>query len=626
MSPTPAAERRAQTPRHVALLLTICALTFFLNLGGTRLWDRDEPRNAGCTREMLQRGDWVTPMFNGELRTHKPVLLYWLMMTSYAVFGQNEWGARFWSAALAAGSVLMTYAIGRRLFNASAALWGGVVLASNLQFAMIGRAATPEMLFSFCLTAVLFVYVFGAFRRKDVLAETIEPTVPLDADAKRPFFPSWPVAFLMYAVVGLAVLAKGPAGLVLPVAALGMFLLVVRMPEPSVVEDVAHLPRSRRWLRAAWRVFHPVHFMRTAWSMRPITALVAAGIVALPWYVMVWHATTPKGAWVKGFLFEHNIGRAARAMEGHGGGALLYPLTVLFYYPLATLVGLMPWSILAVPVIMDAWKRVRRRDPWSPGYVLLACWVGVIMAAFAVARTKLPSYMTPIYPALALGVGCFIHHWVRGRAAVPNKSLTDALLVLAGIGVGLWTGLPIGAWLYMRGELWLGFVALIPIAGALLALRLLKQGDRFAAARVFSLMAVAIVTAVFAVVMVRVDKYQHSHGVMRAIHARSDHPQIASFNRLEPSWVFYSGQTVEDYKSSADAARFLASSPDAFIITSEEKLPQLKPALPDGVGVVAKVPYFGRKGQLLVIGRENGNGAVAGTGGKDHTEAQVKGS
>src|SRR5829696_5409210 len=135
-----------QTARHVVLLLAICALTFFANLGASRLWDRDEPRNAGCTREMLQRGDWVVPVFNGELRTHKPVLLYWLMMTSYAALGDNEWGARFWSAALAAGSVLMTYAIGRQLFNSSAALWGGIVLASNLQFAMIGRAAGDAVL------------------------------------------------------------------------------------------------------------------------------------------------------------------------------------------------------------------------------------------------------------------------------------------------------------------------------------------------------------------------------------------------------------------------------------------------------------------------------------------------
>ena len=68
---------------------------------------------------MIARGDWITPYFNGQMRTAKPVLLYWFMMTAYAVFGVNEFAARFWSAGLALGTVLATYAIGRRLFQPS---------------------------------------------------------------------------------------------------------------------------------------------------------------------------------------------------------------------------------------------------------------------------------------------------------------------------------------------------------------------------------------------------------------------------------------------------------------------------------------------------------------------------
>ena len=104
------------TARHILLIVILGTLVLFSNLGGPRLWDRDEPRNAGCAREMLERGDWVTPVFDGELRTHKPVLLYWFMMTAYAVFGVNEFAARFWSAATAIGTALLTYGIGRRLW------------------------------------------------------------------------------------------------------------------------------------------------------------------------------------------------------------------------------------------------------------------------------------------------------------------------------------------------------------------------------------------------------------------------------------------------------------------------------------------------------------------------------
>jgi 4-amino-4-deoxy-L-arabinose transferase-like glycosyltransferase len=610
------------TARHVALLLAISALTFFLNLGTPRLWDRDEPRNAGASLEMLNSNppDWVVPRFNGELRVHKPVLINWFMMSSFAAFGRwdLEFAARFWSAALAAGTVLMAYAIGRRLFSASAAFWSGVVLASNLQFCMLGRAATPEMLFTFFLTASMLAYVLGTFRPKGrVGSDDDEPVPPQLRDSAAGYFPAWPVAALVYALMGVAVLAKGPAGLVLPTAVIGMFLLVMRLPERGGGEP-SRASWWRRLPRAAGRAFAPAHFVGTAWSMRPITALVAAGVVALPWYVAVWYATTPRGAWVKGFLFEHNLGRAARAMEGHGGSLLVYPLMVLFYYPVAILVGLLPWSLLVVPAAMDGVDRVRRRHAWWAGYVFLACWAGVYVVAFSVVRTKLPSYMTPVYPALALGMGAFVHHWVSRRSAVPEKSLTDAFRLMAGVGVAAAVGVPVvilavPSLAALRPEAWLGLLGLIPFAGALLALKTLAGGDALAAGRMFAATAVAMMVAVWAVAVVRVDRrVQHSRPILAAINSRSSAPRIATYNRLEPSWVFYAGQTLKDYRSASQAADFLSASPDAFIITSGDELASLRPALPPGVDVVAQTPYFGRKFPLYVIGRKEPPGPAPG--------------
>ena len=89
-----------QTIRHLAILLGVALVVLFSNLGSTRLWDRDEPRNAGCALEMIQRGDYMVPWFNDELRTHKPALVYWLIVSAYHIFGVNEFAARFWSAVL----------------------------------------------------------------------------------------------------------------------------------------------------------------------------------------------------------------------------------------------------------------------------------------------------------------------------------------------------------------------------------------------------------------------------------------------------------------------------------------------------------------------------------------------
>ncbi|HEX5104907.1 MAG TPA: hypothetical protein VFV87_13900, partial [Pirellulaceae bacterium] len=71
--------------QQLAIVVLVAATVMLTNLGGPRLWDRDEPRNAGCAREMLQRGDWIVPTFNGELRAQKPVFLYWCIMAGYSV-------------------------------------------------------------------------------------------------------------------------------------------------------------------------------------------------------------------------------------------------------------------------------------------------------------------------------------------------------------------------------------------------------------------------------------------------------------------------------------------------------------------------------------------------------------
>jgi 4-amino-4-deoxy-L-arabinose transferase-like glycosyltransferase len=368
--------------------------------------------------------------------------------------------------------------------------------------------------------------------------------------------------------------------------------------------------------------------------MRPLTALLAAGVVALPWYVAV--ARRTHGEWVYGFIFEHNLGRAARPMEGHGGTVWMYPMMVAAYYPLTVLVGLLPWSLLIVPVVIDTIKRLRRRDPWHLGYVFVACWVGVYVVAFSLVRTKLPSYMTPIYPALALATGCFVHHWVAGRAAAPRKSVTDALRLMAAVGVGLVVGVPLLLWSLrmlapVRPEAWVGLLGFIPLVGALLALRAVRRGNLPAASHVFGATAVAMTVAFFAIAVVRVDyRVQHSTPVLEAIHARSESPRIATFNRLEPSWVFYSGQTLEEFRAARDAVAFLSSSPDAFIITSGDKLPGIRPSLPSGIGVVAEVPYFGRKEPLCVIGHQpmttQGTVATKGEGAGDVVAQEPQGS
>jgi 4-amino-4-deoxy-L-arabinose transferase-like glycosyltransferase len=601
--------------KQVALVAAIAALVMLTNLGGPRLWDRDEPRNAGAAREMLWRSDWVVPTFNGELRTHKPVLLYWCIMASYLGLGVSEFAARLPSALCAIGTCICVYRMGRRLFGPQAAVWAGIALATSLMFVVAGRAATPDSLLIFCTSLALMIYVCGTFRpRFDTTPVDSEPQLHSSPHAPREvsitrsvtptrvagqYFPQhWPTVVVMYAAMGLGGLAKGPVGLVLPTAVIGMFLLIVRLPRWNSAEGrnaTEGVPYS-----AVLRLIaplEPLHFLRTCWSMRPLTALFAASAVAVPWYLAVGLATD--GEFLRGFFLEHNLGRATGVMEHHGG--------FIFFYPVTILVGFFPWSIFAIPLAIDTVLQLRRRDRFHAGYLLAVCWIGVYVVLFSLARTKLPSYVTPCYPALALLAGDYIDRWSRQSAAVAGRWLVTAFGCLALIGIAVAIAVPMVARRYLPGEEWLGLLGLVPLAGGVACMGLVAARSYKPAAAALAATAVGFVTMLFAVGTERIDRHQASHRLWEAVYARSADPQIASYKVLEPSWVFYSGRFIREFGALLDrpsrenVAAYLAHSPDAFVITTEKKLAEVSHALSPNVGIIATAPYFLKDGETLVL-------------------------
>lgn len=578
-----------QSLRHQAIIVIIAGLVLFTNLGGPRLWDRDEPRNAGCAAEMFQRGDWVVPVFNAELRAHKPVLLYWLIMSAYTVFGVNEFSARFWSAVLAMGTALATYHIGRRFFNARVGLWAGIILATSLMFDVAGRAATPDSVLIFFSTLALTVYVLAAIRPEST------------------HFPaSWTVIALMYAIMGMAVLAKGPAGVVLPTAVIGMYLLIVRLPASS--DATTHDRWCDRVLRLL-RPFAPMHFLRTCWFMRPLTAIAIVSAVALPWYIWVGFRT--EGEFLREFFLEHNVGRASRAMEGHSGS--------LLFYPVAILIGFFPWSVFAGPTLIGVVSRIRRHDPWYPGYVFASCWISVYVGLFSLAQTKLPSYVTPCYPALALLTACFMYHWTRGEAVASRLWPRLSFASLALVGVGMIIALPLVASRYFPGEGWLGMAGLIPLIGAVLGLVFFETDRVRSAGIAFGVMSVALTTFLFGFAINRVDRHQQNDVLLAAIEQNSPNPHVGAFGCLEPTWVYYGGRPIDELTLSASnrtstdrgewkpkprpsAADFFCNGEDRFIITTDHHWEQLRPTLPTEAIVLAECPLFLKDDRLLLIG------------------------
>jgi 4-amino-4-deoxy-L-arabinose transferase-like glycosyltransferase len=522
---------------HYALLLLVSAGLFLVNLGGPSLWDLDEGRNATAAQEMLEAQEWVVPTFNAQLRVDKPVLLYWLQILAYRLCGVNEFAARLPSALAALVTVLLTYELGRRLFGAATGLLGGLVLASTVLFCVSAHFANPDALLNACtiLTFFLFWRSFAASGR------------------------AWLI--LCGASTGLAVLAKGPVGLALPAAAIGLFLL---------------------WSRQLRRLL----------DRRLVLGLLAFVLVALPWYV--WVGVETKWQFLRGFLLTHNIDRLRNPMENHGGSVLYYAATLV--------VGFAPWSIFFGPAVWYAlWSVIRRpwsafRAWWEPAhdaecgkegdqgksrtadaYRFLWCWMAVYFLFFSLAATKLPSYILPLYPPLALLTARFLDRWRRGIVQPPvwTVHLGPACLALVGV-VTILVLLAAGGVLrlaLLRGrflpglESW-AFLGVLPILGAVGTWWLLHRRQRGGVVAAVAVTAVLFVGALAAFGSLAFNRFKAPRPLVELAHAlqRRSEIRIGCF-QLEhlPSLNFYCQRNVEHQKNEAEVRAFLRSAYPSYL-------------------------------------------------------------
>ncbi len=382
---------------HYLLLTALAVPLFFWNLGGASLWDLDEGRNLTCAREMMLSGNWIVPTFNGELRDHKPALLYWLQIFCYQIGGVNEAMGRLPSALAALLTLFTAYELGRRMFSKTTGLLAGLVAATSPMLIGAARFANPDAL-------------LNSFTALTMLAFWI--------NVQRPSL--W--GFLLIGVsTGLAVLAKGPVGLALP-GAIGLAFLVW----------------ERRW---------PM-----LWDRRLVWTTVAFLLVAAPWYALVGVITHAN--FLTGFLLRHNVDRFMSTMENHRGSILYYPLVILAgSMPWSLFAAGTMWTALwscirnPGPRWQAAWDKAA--DPVGRGgasaYRLLAAWIVVYLAFFSVSATKLPNYILPVIVPWTLLSARFLDRWRKESLALPTWYLTCAVGGFALIGVGIGVGVSVAA-------------------------------------------------------------------------------------------------------------------------------------------------------------------------------------
>lgn len=542
----------------LAMLVLVAGSVFFTNLGGAKLWDRDEPRNAGCAIEMLQRGDWVTPMFNDELRGQKPVLTYWLMMSAISVFGNNEFAVRFSSALLGVGTVVLTYLWVRHLLFPLIACWTGLILSTTLMFTLASRAATPDAPLIFCSSLAIAAYVLLTFQPsksvdwKGVFSES------RSARLRRPgvWFPSGFGAMLVYAAMALGVLAKGPVAVVLPTIVIGLFILVESSFDSHVV---VHGQRSgwRWWTSRVASVMNPQRFLKAVRQMQPWWMVAMVVCISLPWFV--WVGLRTDGEFLRQFFFREHFERATTAMEGHRGGWWFYPLTIL--------TGVFPWSIAFVPALL-IWRRLAKNSAsagqsntteadvvtasiqmtgrWTSAWTLATVWVGLQVTIFSLASTKLPSYVTPCYPAVALLL-----------ALVPTQlSLSDWSLrpiwLRAGFATWIASGIAVSSVLTyvlvtkMHWSIgWLPGLGATLLVGGVVAWYCFEQRQWRRVTQVMFATSWLFIVSAFGFATHYVSQYRSTDELWQiARQHQREGALLASYRDLESTWVYYAHQPI----------------------------------------------------------------------------------
>ncbi len=368
------------TARDRLLLAALSLVVLLPGIFGVSLADRDEGWYAQVSREMLESGDWLIPRYLGQPWIAKPPLLYWCVAASFAVFGVHAWAARLVSVLAMAGAVQLVASLGAALGNRRVA-W--IAAASFI------TAGLPVVIGKLVLTdALLLVGCLGAMV---LLWHSTTRGISLGRGAG------------FWLLVGLAILAKGPAVLVF-VGAFALGLLLIR-------RSVA----VRLWL------------------MSPVCLVVAA-----PWYIYVGqHAG---GTFWQQFVGFEIASRLVSTPHGHGGPP--------GYYLLLSLAGWLPWTVLVPGAVFATWQ-ARRADRVAR---LLLIWCAVPWLFLELIPSKLPHYILPCYVPLAIMFG---RMWDDGLQRVLSHreahvlGLWVAVMMLCGVALiaaaGAWHDLAWGA-------------------------------------------------------------------------------------------------------------------------------------------------------------------------------------
>ncbi len=481
------------------LAIFLLTLAVFLLTTQSSLWDLDESLYARISCEMLQSGEWCLPTMNGQVFSEKPPFAFWTMAASMGLFGVNAVAARLPAVISFALTGWLVFLLGWELFSPRVGFWSSAIFMSSVMTLYLGSAAMVD--------APLLAFI----------------SVAMWAHLKSIFHPQkwifyWPVLAL---ALGLAALTKHPVGIatVAPATFLSTWMLRKEM----------RIPKSY-WLGL-------------------LTACGAGYALYLSWLIPV-RNMAPGIA--EEMLGRQIVGRFFTPMQGHGADTLLGYLALLPIYVPILLAGFLPWSVF-LPAVISLLMRRRVGDRISR--IFLISWALPIFVLFSLAVTKLPHYIFPLLPPVALLTAAALESWRNGyldRKESRWLGVGAWFLVLVSLVFGI---LLCSAIFFIGQDPW-RIETVVPgvafIGLTLTVFRLIKREKIRSAARVLLVgMPLFVVLAARLILPGIEPLLKISPALAETIRAhRSNNEPVAMCGYREASFVFYmnlpAGQSISD--------------------------------------------------------------------------------
>ena len=363
-----------------ACLFAFVTALWLTHIGNRKLANPDEGRYSVLAMHMADSGDFVTPRLNGLKYFEKPPMQYWATAIAIKTFGKSEWSARLYTALCGLLTILMVAYTAGRLFSREIGIFTGLVLVACPYYTALANVVTLDMGLTFWTTLSVCAFL---------LSQRTDPHPPFVKE-------KWTWLLIGWAAMGGAVLSKGLIGLVFPAAILFLYCLI-----------------QWDWKRLA--------------AINWLSGFLIFFAVAAPWFVMV----ANRNPEFLHFFFVHEHFQRFTTTEHRRVEPFWFFLPILF-------AGCFAWALMLVPAMIRGWHGgSHHADPITPcgqkhfkplRFVLL--WIVFIVGFFSLSGSKLPAYILPVFPFLAMVLAFYI-------ATTPGRRLAAYLAPTVPIAITL---------------------------------------------------------------------------------------------------------------------------------------------------------------------------------------------